>query len=99
MSKKKNHYSCEGRIENSAPQDHCLSSLSKPRDAKRRYSGRIFLSYHHTHDRFLYFSGSTPNETQPSTANTTGPSNAGGSSQSTATKHTGTWWVWIGFAL
>ena len=29
-------------------------SLGKPRDAKRRSSGRIFLSYPHTHDRFLY---------------------------------------------
>ena len=34
--------------------DHRLSSLGKPRDAKRRSSGRIFLSYPHAHDRFLY---------------------------------------------
>ena len=31
-----------------------MSSLSKPRDAKRRSSGQIFLSYPHTHDKFLY---------------------------------------------
>ena len=36
------------------PSDHRLSSLCKPRDAERRSSGRIFLSYPHTHDRFLY---------------------------------------------
>ena len=48
------HYSCEGRIEKSVPQDHRLSSLGKPRDAKRQSSGRIFLSYPPTHDRFLY---------------------------------------------
>ena len=47
------HYSCEGRIEKSVPQDHHLSSLGKPRDAKRRSSGQIFLSYPHTYDRFL----------------------------------------------
>ena len=35
VSKKRIHYSCEGRIENSVPQDHRLSSLGKPRDAKR----------------------------------------------------------------
>ena len=35
MSKKKNPYSCEGGIEKSVPRDHCLSSLGKPRDAKR----------------------------------------------------------------
>ena len=28
--------------------------VGKPRDAKRRSSGLIFLSYPHTHDRFLY---------------------------------------------
>ena len=38
------HYSCKGRIEKSIPQDHRLSSLGKPRDAKWRFSGRIFLS-------------------------------------------------------
>ena len=43
---------CEGRIEKSVL-DHCLSSLSKPRDAKRRSSGWIFLSYLHTHDGFF----------------------------------------------
>ena len=48
------HYKCEGRIEKSVPRDHRLSILSKPRAAKRRSPGRIFLSYPHTHDRFLY---------------------------------------------
>ena len=38
-------------------QDHRLSSLGKPRDAKRRSSERIFLSYFHTHDEFLYSAG------------------------------------------
>ena len=33
-----------------------MSSLGKPRDAKRQSSGQIFLSYPHTHDRFLYYS-------------------------------------------
>ena len=47
------YYSCEGRIEKSVPRNHRLSSLGKPRDAKRRSSGQIFLSYPHTHDRFL----------------------------------------------
>ena len=32
-------------IEKSVPRDHRLSSLGKPRDAKRRSSERIFLSY------------------------------------------------------
>ena len=49
----KKHYSCEGKIEKSVPLDHHLSSLGKPRDTKRRSSGQIFLSYPHTHDRFL----------------------------------------------
>ena len=31
-----------------------MTSLGKPRDAKRRSSGRIFLSNPHTHDSFLY---------------------------------------------
>ena len=53
VSKKKIHYSFEGRIEKSVPRHHRLSSLGKPRDAKRRSSGRIFLSYPHTHDIFL----------------------------------------------
>ena len=44
----------EGKIEKSVPRDHRLSSLGKPRDANRRSLGRIFLSYPHTHDRFLY---------------------------------------------
>ena len=48
------HYLCEGRIEKSVPRDHGLSSLGKPRDAKRRSSGQIFLSYSHTHNGFLY---------------------------------------------
>ena len=54
VSKKKIHYSCEGRIEKSVPRYHRLSSLCKPPDAKRRSSGWIFLSYLHTHNRFLY---------------------------------------------
>ena len=53
-ARKRIHYSCEGRIENSVPRDHRLSSLGKPRDAKQWSSGRIFLSYPHTHDRSLY---------------------------------------------
>ena len=48
------YYSCEGRREKSVPRDNRLSSLGKPSDAKRWSSGRIFLSYPHTHDRFLY---------------------------------------------
>ena len=28
--------------------------VSNTRDAKQRSSGRIFLSYPHTHERFLY---------------------------------------------
>ena len=52
-ARKRIHYSCEGRIEKSVPRDHRLSSLGKPRDAKRWSSGRIFLSFPHTHDRFL----------------------------------------------
>ena len=43
-----------GKIEKSVPQDHHLSSLRKPRDAKRWSSGQIFLSHPHTHDRFLH---------------------------------------------
>ena len=35
------------------PREHRLLSLGKPRDAKRRSSGRIFPSYPHTRDRFL----------------------------------------------
>ena len=42
MSKKKNPYSCEGRIEKSVPRDHRLSSLGKPRGAKRRSSDTFF---------------------------------------------------------
>ena len=38
-ARKRTHYSCEGRIEKSVPWDHLLSSLGKPRDAKRRSSG------------------------------------------------------------
>ena len=53
-TRKRIHYSCEGRIEKSVPCDHRLASLDKPRDAKRLSSGRIFLSYPHTHDRFLF---------------------------------------------
>ena len=55
VGKKKNPYSCEVRIEKSFPRDHRLSSLGKPRDVKRRSWGRIFLSYPHTHEIFLYY--------------------------------------------
>ena len=41
-------------MEKTIPHDHLLSTLGKPRDAKRRSSGRIFLSYPHTYDRFFY---------------------------------------------
>ena len=44
----------EDRIEKAVSRDHRLSSLGKPRDAKRQSTGKIFLSYPHTHDRFLY---------------------------------------------
>ena len=44
----------EGRIENSVPRHHRLSSLGKVSDAKRQSSGRIFLSYPQIHDTFLY---------------------------------------------
>ena len=44
-------------MEKSVPQHRRLSSLGKPRDAKQRSSGQIFLSYPHTHDRFLCVSG------------------------------------------
>ena len=54
MSKKRVHYPSEGRIENTVLPDHHLSSICKPRDAKRRSSEWIFLSYPHTHDRFIY---------------------------------------------
>ena len=37
------------------PRDNRLSSLGKPRDAKRRSSGRGFLSYLYTYDIFLYY--------------------------------------------
>ena len=33
-ARKRIHYSCEGGIEKSLPQDHRLSSLGKPHDAK-----------------------------------------------------------------
>ena len=35
VSKKRVHYLCEGGIEKSVPQDHCLSSLCKPRIGSR----------------------------------------------------------------
>ena len=53
VDKKIIHYSCEGRIEKSVTRDHRLSSLSKPRDAKRQSWGWFFLSYPHTHDCYL----------------------------------------------
>ena len=33
-------------------------NLNKPHKAKRRYWGRIFLSYTHTHERFFIISAS-----------------------------------------
>ena len=42
-------------IEKSLRRDHRLSSLCKPHDAKWLSSGRIFLSYPHTHDIFLIY--------------------------------------------
>ena len=53
--KKKFHYSCEGGIEKSVPQDHSLSLLCKPCDAKRWFLGKIILSNSQTHDGFLKF--------------------------------------------
>ena len=35
VSKERIHYVSEGRLEKSVPQDHRLSSLGKPCDAKR----------------------------------------------------------------
>ena len=55
VSKKKNPLFVLGRIEKSVPRDHRLSSLGKPRDAKRRSAGQTFRSYPHSHDRFLYY--------------------------------------------
>ena len=49
LSKRRIHYSCEGRIEKSVPQDHSLSSLGRPCDAKRGSSGQISPSYPHSH--------------------------------------------------
>ena len=43
-----------GTDRKSVPQDHSLTWLGKPRDARQLTSGRIFLSTPHTHDRFLY---------------------------------------------
>ena len=40
-------------IEKSVPRDHRLSSLDKPRGAKRRSLGWILLFYPHTHDIFF----------------------------------------------
>ena len=48
------YYECEGGIEQSVPRDNSLSSLGKPRDAKRRSSGQIFLSNPHTNNGFLF---------------------------------------------
>ena len=42
-------------IEKSLRRDHRLSSLCKPHDAKWLSSGRILLSYPHTHDIFLNY--------------------------------------------
>ena len=54
LARKRIHYSCDGRIEYFVPGDYRLSPLGKPHDAKRS-SGRIFLSYPHTHCGFLYY--------------------------------------------
>ena len=54
MQKKKIYHGCEGQIEKSVPRVHSLTSLGKPRDARQKPSGRIFLSTPHTHDRFWY---------------------------------------------
>ena len=56
-ARKRIHYSGESRIEKSIPLDHCLSSLCKPLGAKKWSSGQIFISYPHTHDRFIYSAG------------------------------------------
>ena len=55
VEQEKIHFSSDDKIEKSVPQNHRLSSIGKPRDVKRRSSGRIFLSYPHTHDGFLYY--------------------------------------------
>ena len=52
---KESNLNFKGKIENHVPRDHSLSSLGKSCDAKRWSSGQIFLSYPHTHDRFLYY--------------------------------------------
>ena len=41
--------------EKSAPRDHSLASLGKPRDVRQWPSGQIFLSAPHTHNRYLYY--------------------------------------------
>ena len=53
VSKKRIFYSCEDGIETPVARDHRVSSLSKPHDAKQRFSRRIFLINPHAHDRFL----------------------------------------------
>ena len=63
VSKKKNPlYLCEDGIEKSIPRDHRLSSLGKPRDANRRSSQYIFLSYPYTQDGPFY--SNTDNQRQ-----------------------------------
>ena len=54
--KKKNINLCDDGIEKSVPPDHCLSLLDKPRDAKRRSSGRILLSIQPSHSRWILIS-------------------------------------------
>ena len=44
-ARKRIHYSCEDGMEKSVPRDHRSSSLGKPRDAIRWFSGRTFLSH------------------------------------------------------
>ena len=49
----KNHNSSEDGIEKYVPHDHLLSSLGKPRDAKRWFSGGMFHFHPHNHDTVL----------------------------------------------
>ena len=54
-------------VEKSVPRDGRLSSLGKPRDAKRRSLGRIFLSHipTHTRSRDPYVSSLSEKSVQP----------------------------------
>ena len=48
------HYLYEDVIEKSVPSDHCLSPLSKPRDAYQCSSVQIFLFHPYNHDGYFY---------------------------------------------